>query len=87
VSLRARPLGATSPWYLGGGFTTIDVRAASGGDPLTRSGDTREHTVLLTGIGIPLRWARPLIEVQVLDPAHPDQAQVHLYTGLAVRLR
>ncbi len=87
VSLRARPLGVDSPWYVGAGFTTIDVEEGQVGDPLFRAGSTQDYTVVLAGVRIPLRWARPIIEVQLLDPTDPDRAQVHLFTGLAVRLR
>lgn len=87
VSLRARPLGVESPWYVGAGFTTIDVEEGTVADPLFRTGSTQEYAVLLSGLRIPLRWAQPIIEVQLLDPTHPDRAQVHVFTGLAVRLR
>jgi len=87
VSLRARPLGLDSPWYVGAGFTTIDVEGAGVGDPIFRGGSSQDYPVLLTGIRIPVRWARPIIEIQLLDPTHPDRMQVHVFTGLAVRLR
>lgn len=87
VSIRVRPLGVESPWYVGAGFTTVDVADASMGDPLFRTDATQEYSVLLTGIRIPLKWARPIIEIQLMDPTHPDRAQLHLFTGLAVRLR
>lgn len=87
VSLRVRPWGVNSPWYLGAGFTTIDVEEGQAGDPLFRTGSTQDHAVVLAGARIPLRWARPIIELQLLDPVHPDRTQVHVFTGLAVRLR
>ena len=87
VSLRVRPLGVESPWYLGAGFTTIDVEEGTVADPLFRTGSTQEYSVALAGARGRVGWARPIVEIQLLDPVHPERTQLHLYTGLAVRLR
>lgn len=83
VSLRARPLGVDSPWYVGAGFTTIDREQGSAG---FREGWTEDHAVLLTGLRLSVGWARPVVEVQLLDPTHLDGASVLVFTGLTVRL-
>ncbi len=87
LALRARPLGAESPWYVGGGVTTLDGKeqAAFGVSQVERE-LSEQSFVALAGATLPLSWVRPVVELQVLDPVHPAQAQLHLFTGLTVRL-
>lgn len=87
LALRARPLGAESLWYLGAGVTTQDLteQAVFGTSQVERD-LSEQDVVLLTGATLPLSWVRPLFELQVLGPFHPGQAQLHLFTGLTVRL-
>jgi hypothetical protein len=86
VSLRARPLGLRSPWYVAAGITTISLRDASAGDPLFQARSSNDYAVLLTGVRLPVRGLHPLIELQVIDPTHPARGQVHVYTGATIRL-
>lgn len=87
VALRARPFGAGFPGYLGAGVTTQDLteQALFGISQVERE-LSQQDVLLLAGVTLPLARIRPMAEVQVLDPAHPGQAQLHLFTGLTVRL-
>ena len=87
LGIRARPLGMNSPWYVGAGLTTIDLRDDSYTDPLFRTTSSHDYSLLLMGVRLPIPWARPLVELQVLDPLHPDRAQFHVYTGATVQVR
>lgn len=83
-ALRVRPLGARSGWYLGTGFTSIELTETSPGS-LSQVGHESHH-VMLSGLTVPLGRLRPFVEVQVLSPLSPSRSQVHLFTGLGLRL-
>jgi hypothetical protein len=87
LALRARPLGAQSPAYLGAGVTNQDFteQPVFGTSQVAR-GLSQQDLVLLAGVTVPVSRFRPLVEVQMLNPAHPARAQLHLFTGLTFRL-
>lgn len=85
VSLRARPFGVDSPWYVAAGISTLDTQESLR-RPSFREGFSEAHAVVLTGVRIPMRWARPFVELQILSPTNPDNSSVHLFTGAAVRV-
>lgn len=78
LSLRGRPLGTRSPWYVGAGWTYISVEESAF---ITVS---HEHLLALTGLSWPLGAFRPFVEVQVVSPF--GGAQIHLFTGVGFRL-
>lgn len=86
LSLRARPLAGTSSWYLGGGFAMVSVQDQTGG-VLYQPQQDEQRFMLLTGIKLPLPVLRPLVEVQVLGPTHPSRAELHVFTGVTVRVK
>jgi hypothetical protein len=77
---RGRPLGERSPWYVGGGFTYLSLNESRFG------ADEEDHLLVLTGVSLRRGRASPFVEVQLLDPFDPADAQVHWYAGVTLRL-
>jgi hypothetical protein len=80
LALRGQPLGARTPWYLGGGFVLLNTRQDVG------QSEERDLAVL-TGITLPLPVLQPMLEVQLLSPFHPASARARVFTGLSAQLR
>lgn len=77
---RGRPLGERSPWYVGGGFTYLSLSESRFG------ADEEDHLLAMTGVSLRRGRASPFVEVQLLDPFDPGDAQVHWYAGVTLRL-
>lgn len=87
LTLRLRPLGSTSPWYVGSGATFLSLREPRPG--FTDVTTTREQFsyLILSGVTIPLATSsRPFLELQVLDPLRPGRVEWHVFIGMAFRL-
>ncbi len=83
VNLRARPLGALSPLYIGGGFTVIS-RPFEGG---TRAAvGAKAYPMGLTGIQATLGNLQPFAELHVVDLTQPSAADINLLFGVGVRI-
>ena len=83
ASLRVRPLGTRSPWYVGTGYSAVTTIV--GQAPFSESVD-ESYPLLLTGLTLPLRSLRPFVELQLLGPFTADRRQVHVFTGLGFRI-
>ncbi len=83
VNFRGRPLGALSPWYLGGGFTVIS-RPFEGG---TRAAvGAKAYPMGLTGIQATLGSLQPFSELHVVNLTQPSAADINLLFGIGVRI-
>lgn len=88
IALRGRPLGTRSPAYLGGGLTMLDATEDRQiGTGLVSREISEEHFALLAGVAVPLPLLRPAIELHLVNPWHPDRAELQVFTTLAVRVR
>jgi hypothetical protein len=85
LALRLRPLGKTSPWYLGAGGMSTNLRQRSSSPFSAVVAD--DHQVLLTGVNLPVFFLRPLLELDWVDPFSPSKSQVQVFTGFTVRLQ
>jgi len=85
--LRVRPLGPTTPWYLGSGATFMTLReprVGFAGETATR--EQLSH-VVLSGLSVPLAGAvHPFVELQALDPFRSGRVQWHVFVGSTWRL-
>jgi hypothetical protein len=84
ADLRARPLGANSPWYVGAGLSSLNVRdQGAGSEPAT----SQSGPLLLTGLSTSVSFLQPMLEFQLLSPFAGAKRQVAVFTGVAVRLQ
>jgi len=84
ASLRVRPLGKGSAWYVGAGYTALDLQVSqnSSFSPSEEEG----HPLLLTGASLLGSGSvRPFVELQVLDPFWRGALQIHAFAGLSLR--
>ena len=68
TALKARPLGKTTPWYVGTGVTFIKNRTSIFDSGRTNGQSTDFMLLGLTGFSLPIGPIRPFVELQLLDP-------------------
>lgn len=81
ASLRARPLGRESGWYVGVGGRAGGLRAT----PVAPSTEEQD-LVVLSGLELPVGRIRPFVELQVLGPQSPGSAILTGFVGASARL-
>lgn len=84
-SARIRPLGRRSAWYLGPGFSSVDVNQYGRSTPFVEPVQ-ENHFVALTGLSLPLGLTRrTFMEFHLLSPFSSER-QVHGFAGLMWRV-
>lgn len=85
VDLRARPLGGETPWYVGAGLSTLNVRDQGAGPYVARV--SQDEPVVLTGLSLAVSLLRPMLELQLVSPFTGATRQLTVYTGATIRLQ
>lgn len=85
IAVRGRPLGASSPWYVGAGGSVMQVWGQAGDAGGIDSRREISQQVLFTGITLPLGAFRPAIELHLLDAFRAERREVDVFTGVAFR--
>lgn len=86
-TLKVRPFGRHSPWYVGSGGTLLKQKAPNTVEELatvTRPGFEAAH-VVLSGVSWPLGPMRSFAEIQLVDPFTSGVGRTFVFMGFSVR--